>query len=96
VKVDRANVNSRFILAYTVLGEVFEFGDMSVPFKPEDFEHAKKIAQVAQTLLDQGKIKVHPPKVGKDGLRGVLDGMELLRADKVSGAKLVYNIEETP
>jgi hypothetical protein len=25
-----------------------------------------------------------------------LDGMELLRADKVSGAKLVYNIEETP
>lgn len=96
VKIDRANVNSRFILAYTVLGEAFEFGEMSVPFKPEDFEHAKKFTQVAQTLLDQGKIKVHPPKVGKDGLRGVLDGMELLRADKVSGAKLVYNIEETP
>jgi NADPH:quinone reductase-like Zn-dependent oxidoreductase len=96
VKVDRANVNSRFTLAYTVLGEAFEFGDMSVPFKPEDFEHAKKFTRLAQTLLDQGKIKVHPPKVGKDGLRGVLEGMELLRADKVSGAKLVYNVEDTP
>lgn len=58
---------------------------MWVPFKPEDFEHAKKFTQVAQTHLDQDKVKVHPPKVGKDGLRGVLEGMELLRADKVSG-----------
>ncbi|KAJ5112738.1 hypothetical protein N7532_000783 [Penicillium argentinense] len=96
VKIDRANVNSRFILAYTVLGEAFNFGDMPVPAKPEDFEHSKEFTQVAQALLDHSKIKVHPPKVGKDGLRGVLEGMELLKANKVSGAKLVYNIEETP
>jgi NADPH:quinone reductase-like Zn-dependent oxidoreductase len=95
-KIERANVNSRFILVYTSLGEAFSFGDTPFPSKPEDFEHAKKFTQVAQTLLDLGKIKVHPPKVGKDGLRGVLEGIELLRTNKVSGAKLVYNVAETP
>jgi NADPH:quinone reductase-like Zn-dependent oxidoreductase len=96
VKIDRANVNSRAVLVYSALGEAFNFGNMAVPAKPEDFEHAKKFTQAAQALLDLGKIKVHPPKVGKDGLRGVLEGLELLRTDKVSGAKLVYNIAETP
>ncbi|OJI98878.1 hypothetical protein ASPVEDRAFT_60099 [Aspergillus versicolor CBS 583.65] len=94
--IERANVNSRFILVYTSLGEAFSFGDMPFPAKPEDFEHAKKFTQVAQALLDLGKVKVHPPKVGKDGLRGVLEGVELLRTNKVSGAKLVYNVAETP
>jgi NADPH:quinone reductase-like Zn-dependent oxidoreductase len=95
-KIERANVNSRFILVYTSLGETFSFGDTPFPAKPEDFEHAKKFTQVAQALLDLGKIKVHPPKVGKDGLRGVLEGIELLRTNQVSGAKLVYNVAETP
>ncbi|KAL4983804.1 GroES-like protein [Aspergillus falconensis] len=95
-KIDRTNVNSRFILVYTSLGEAFNFGDMAFPAKPEDFDHAKKFTQEAQALLDLGKINVHPPKVGKDGLRGVLEGLELLRTNKVSGAKLVYNIAETP
>ncbi|PWY91655.1 GroES-like protein [Aspergillus sclerotioniger CBS 115572] len=94
-KIDRANVNSRLILVYTTLGEAFNFGEMPVPAKAEDFEHAKKFTQVAQALLDQGKIKVHPPKVRKDGLRGVLEGIDLLRANKVSGAKLIYNVGET-
>lgn len=52
--------------------------------------------QVDRALLDLGKIKVHPLKVGKDGLPGVLEGIELLRANKVSGAELVCNVAETP
>ncbi|KAL2838986.1 GroES-like protein [Aspergillus pseudoustus] len=95
-KVNRANVNSRFILVYTSLGEPFTFGDTPFPAKPEDFEHAKQFTQVAQALFDQGKIKVHPPRIGKDGLRGALEGLELLRTNQVSGAKLVYNVAETP
>ncbi|PYI06700.1 GroES-like protein [Aspergillus sclerotiicarbonarius CBS 121057] len=94
-KINRANVNSRFILVYTTLGEAFNFGDLPFPAKPEDFAHAKNFTKVAQALLDQGKIKAHPPKVGKDGLRGVLKGIDLLRTNKVSGAKLVYNVGET-
>lgn len=96
VKIERANVNDRFTLAYTTLGEAFNFGDIPFPAKPEDREHAEKFIAIAQSLLEQGKIKVHPPKVGKDGLKGVLDGLQLLKADKVSGEKLVYNVEETP
>jgi NADPH:quinone reductase-like Zn-dependent oxidoreductase len=96
VKIERANVNDRFTLAYTVIGEAFQFGNIPFPAKPEDFAHAEKFIPIAQSLLDQGKVKVHPPKVGKNGLQGVLEGLELLKTDKVSGEKLVYNVEETP
>ncbi len=39
-----------------------------------------------------GKVKVHPPTVMDGGLDKVLDGLELLRNDKVSGQKLVYKV----
>jgi hypothetical protein len=39
---------------------------------------------------------VHPPKVGKDGLQGVLDGLVQLKEGKVTGVKLVYRVDETP
>lgn len=96
VKVERENVNSRFTLAYTAAGEAFKFGDIPFPAKPEDKEHAEKFISIAESLLAQGKVKVHPPKVGKDGLKGVLEGLQLLKEDKVSGVKLVYNVSETP
>lgn len=96
VKIERANVNDRYTLAYTVLGEAFSFGNIPIPAKPEDREHAEKFVAIAQPLLEQGKVKVHRPKVGRDGLKGVLDGLQLLKADKVSGEKLVYNVGETP
>ncbi|KAJ5684207.1 Protein TOXD [Penicillium maclennaniae] len=95
INIERANVNDRSTLAYTVIGEAFKFGEHSMPAKPEDFAHAEKFVPIAESLLSSGKVKVHPPKVGKNGLKGVLEGLELLKADKVSGEKLVYNVEET-
>ena len=85
VKIDCANDNSLFLLAYTTLGEAFNFGDLSFLAKPEDFEHVKKFTQVAQGLLNQGKIKAYPPNIGKDGLRGALEGIELLGPTKSVG-----------
>ncbi|KAJ5390774.1 Protein TOXD [Penicillium cataractarum] len=96
VKADRENVNSRFTLGYTAVGEAFKFGDIPFPAKPEDKAHAEKFVAIAESVLAQGKVKVHPPKVGKDGLKGVLEGLQLLKEDKVSGEKLVYNVSETP
>lgn len=96
VKIERANVNDRFTLAYSILGEAFNFGETPFPAIPDDRAHGEKFLAVAQPLLDQGKIKVHPPKVGKDGLKGVIEGLQLLKTDKVSGEKLVYNVSETP
>ncbi|CAI7606437.1 unnamed protein product [Penicillium glandicola] len=96
VKINRANVNDRFTLAYTTIGEAFNFGDIPFPSKPEDKAHAEKFIPIAESLLAQGKVKVHPPRVGEHGLKGVLEGLKLLREDKVSGEKLVYNVSETP
>ncbi|KAJ5192733.1 hypothetical protein N7449_008875 [Penicillium cf. viridicatum] len=95
-KINRANVNARSTLAYTTLGEAFSFGDTPFPAKPEDQAFAEKFIPIAESLLAQGKVKVHPPKVGEHGLKGVLEGLKLLREDKVSGEKLVYNVSETP
>ncbi|KAI0019238.1 hypothetical protein F4780DRAFT_455381 [Xylariomycetidae sp. FL0641] len=47
-----------------------------------------------QDLLDRGKIVPHPVEVlDKRGLEGVLDGLPLLRAGKVSGKKLVVELQ---
>ncbi|KAJ5819951.1 hypothetical protein N7474_005542 [Penicillium riverlandense] len=96
VNIPRQNVNDRFTLAYTSIGEAFEYGSMQIPAKPDDKVFMESFLPVAEQLLAEGKVKVHPPKVGKDGLKGVLEGLELLKADKVSGEKLVYNVQETP
>ncbi|KAJ5970895.1 Polyketide synthase enoylreductase [Penicillium vulpinum] len=96
IKIDRENVNDRFTLGYTVIGEAFTFGDTPIPAKPEDRAHAEKFGPIAESLLAQGKIKVHPPRVGEHGLKSVIEGLKLLQEDKVSGEKLVYNVSETP
>lgn len=43
-------------------------------------------------LVASKQISVHPPKLGKGGLEGVLDGLQQLREGKVSGMKLVYRV----
>lgn len=96
VKTGRENINSRLTLGYTAVGEAFKFGDIPFPAKPEDRAFAEKWIAIAEPILAQGKIKVHKPNVGKDGLKGVLEGLQLLKEDKVSGEKLVYNVSETP
>ncbi|RAK98093.1 zinc-binding alcohol dehydrogenase family protein [Aspergillus ibericus CBS 121593] len=96
VGIERANVNDRWTLAYTAIGEDFMFGPELWPAKPEDKEFQETFWGIAEKLLAEGKVKVHRPSVRPDGLKGVLEGLELLKADKVSGEKLVYNIAETP
>ncbi|KAJ6024162.1 hypothetical protein N7540_004959 [Penicillium herquei] len=94
--VERANVNSRTTLGYTIIGEAFSFGPNPIPAKPEDLAFGVKWWAEAEKLLAAGTIKVHPPKINPGGLKGVLEGLQLLKEDKVSGEKLVYNVSETP
>ncbi|PWY83577.1 zinc-binding oxidoreductase [Aspergillus heteromorphus CBS 117.55] len=96
VGIERANVNDRWTLGYTIVGEEFVFGSTPFPAKPEDKEFAEKFWAISEKLLAEGKIKVHRPSVRPGGLKGVLEGLELLKANKVSGEKLVYNVSETP
>lgn len=95
-KHDREEVEHLHTLAYTITGEGFKFGPNDVPAKPEDFEFGKKFWDLSTKLMASKQISVHPPKVGKEGLKGVFDGLQQLKEGKVSGTKLVYKVDETP
>ncbi|EXJ77941.1 hypothetical protein A1O3_09100 [Capronia epimyces CBS 606.96] len=89
VKFPRDDVKATDSLGYTAMGEPIERAGYSLPASTADFEFAKNWVTEVEALLQQGRLKVHPHKVGK-GLENVFDGLHLLRHDKVSGQKLVY------
>ncbi|KAJ6151246.1 Polyketide synthase enoylreductase [Penicillium chermesinum] len=91
----RENIVDSATLGYTAMGEAFTKFGKDFPAKPEDAACIKEFIEMAEPLLAAGKVKVHPPKVGKGGLQGVLEGLKLLEEGKVSGEKLVYNIADT-
>lgn len=64
------------------------------PASNEDFELAKKFFTLSEKLLDAGHIKPHPVSARSGGLDGILAGMQELKEGKVSGAKLVYRIDD--
>jgi len=96
VDVPREDVENKRTMAYTAIGELFKFGDTEYPGNEEDFKFAKMFWSLSEKLLGEGKFKVHPPSVGKGGLKGVLEGLQKMREEKVSGQKLVYKVSETP
>lgn len=87
----RSDVRNVFFLAYTFTGEAFEIEGKEWPADPTDFELAKRAAVLTEELLEKGLLKTHPAKV-RDGLEGVLEGMQELKDGKVSGVKLVYRV----
>lgn len=96
VKLPREGVETKGTFMYTIFNDPFEKAGKTTPAVPEDFEYAKKVFGVAEKLLAEGKLKTHPEKVGSNGLEGALQGMQDMKADKVSGQKLVYRVAETP
>ncbi|KXT03166.1 hypothetical protein AC579_4968 [Pseudocercospora musae] len=92
----RKDVENKWTLGYTVVGESFQKLGNHVPAKSEDFEFTKKFWDLTQGLFEEGKLKPHPHKLGEKGLEGVFDGLEMLRKGEVSGVKLVYRVEDTP
>jgi len=95
-KPPRDDVKWTTTLAYTSLGEYTEIRGKEMPASAEDFDFAKKWADLIEEFLAAGKFEVHPPKVGPDGLKGVMQGLQDMRDGKVSGNKLVYRVSETP
>ncbi|KAI4224029.1 MAG: hypothetical protein L6R36_004967 [Xanthoria steineri] len=92
VTVPRSDVTSELVLAYTAFGEPFELGPQAFAAVPEDRDFAARWWLLAEKYLRSGEVKVHPPEVREGGLEGVLEGLDLMRKDRVSGRKLVYNI----
>lgn len=89
-----ANVETRMTIAYTVLGETIKAGPHEVPGQVQDFDFGKQFWELARSLLEEGKLKVHTLNVNPtgSGLEGVLKGLDRMRQGEVSGSKWVYTI----
>ncbi|KAJ3151877.1 hypothetical protein HDU86_006009 [Geranomyces michiganensis] len=89
---DASKITVQMTLAYTAVGEAFHKFGKDFPAIPENYKFASEFWALAQTLLEEGKFKVHPVDARDGGLAGVLDGLDLLRKNKVSGKKVVYSV----
>lgn len=92
----RKDVEAKYTIGYTCLGEAFDYKGRHWPAVKQDLEFSKKFWPITEMLISEGKLKSHPAKVGEDGLKGCFDGFQQFRENKVSGVKLVYRVEETP
>lgn len=89
----RTDIKSSYTLAYTATGEDVVMGKQKMPANPEDREFGRTFWELTRGLLSEGKLKVHPPEIRQGGLDKVLEGLDDLRKGRVSGKKLVYNIQ---
>ncbi|PYI09958.1 GroES-like protein [Aspergillus sclerotiicarbonarius CBS 121057] len=60
--------------------------------KPRDREFAARWFRLAQQILDEGEISLHPHRVSRRGLGSVIGGLEAVHKGEVAGVKLVYYI----
>ena len=90
----RDDVKNTFTLGYTVVGERITFrGGQEIPAKPEDFEFGKGHISMCERLLAEGKVRGVPTDVRSGGLEKVHEGLNDLKNGRVSGRKIVYEVE---
>ena len=89
----RKDVTTAVTIAYTALGEAVKLRSRDFPAVKEDYQFGIIFARLTEELLAEGKLKPHPPEVRPGGLDGILDGLQDLKKEKVSGSKLVYQIK---
>ena len=86
----KEDVRRGLLMAYKALGEPWDFFGR-FPATHEDYGFTRMWWRLAARVLGEGKIKVHPPRVG-EGLEGVLAGLDEMRKGTVSATKLVYKL----
>lgn len=92
-KSPRADIEITYALTFTVTNQAFDYGGgFAFPASKEDFEWTRRFVRSVEKLLEQRKLEPVKPIVGKGGLAGVLEGIDLYRREKVSGQKLSYKI----
>ena len=82
-----------WVLGFGILGQPITW---PAPFeRGEDAEvraFGVEYFRTVQRLLDEGRVRPHPVRVMEGGLEGVQGGLDLLKAGKVSGCKLVCSV----
>ena len=63
-----------------------------IPARVKDYEFAKMWSNLCEDIFLKGKVRPHNSKLERGELRGVLDGLQKLREERVSGEKLVYRL----
>jgi len=91
----RKDVVVKNTLGYTVFGEEFKLGTFAFPAQPKHKQTCEEFAPLLTTLLDNKKIVPMPVKLFPRGLYGMLEAIEYMKSGKVSGEKLVVNVQET-
>ncbi|KAK5798527.1 hypothetical protein VI817_004817 [Penicillium citrinum] len=82
-------------LTYEIFGRTVELeGIYRREADPAKSELIASWREDMQSLLDQGKIKPHPPKKVPGGWQGIIKGLDMLRKGEVHGQKLVVYIDE--
>ena len=89
------DVRAKTALGYTAMGEPFALGGVEYPAMLDHKGFHEKWLEAVYELLRNRKIKVHTPDVRKGGLKGVLEGLDEMRAGKAGGRKSVCRVAET-
>ncbi|KAF4964950.1 hypothetical protein FSARC_7177 [Fusarium sarcochroum] len=87
---NRKTVKHHFIMGPAVNGRgVILPEPYGVPPDPELHEWSKGFYQAIQGLIDEDRLKPLPTKKLPGKFQGILDGLDILRSGKMSGAKLI-------
>ncbi|KAK0614863.1 chaperonin 10-like protein [Bombardia bombarda] len=87
-------IQPSWLLALTVFGrKVALDGEYARDVIPGDYEFAKQFTAQFQAVLDQGRVDAHPVKIMTGGWKGVIEGVDIIRKQAVSGQKLVYPVQ---
>ncbi|ORY90117.1 chaperonin 10-like protein [Leucosporidium creatinivorum] len=89
---DFPEVKHEWTTCYTLLGEAVSVGPMEFPLNEEDFKAMAEWKQKVPELVASGKLKANPISHQDGGLESINDGLDWLKAGKVSAQKLTYRI----
>ena len=90
--IGRKDIEVKMVFTLGIWGIDFGYGEQIIPGNADDFEFSKRMYDLAGKLLDEGQVKVHPPKIGSGGLESVVDGLQEIKSGKAGGVKLVYKL----
>ncbi|KAJ5970420.1 Polyketide synthase enoylreductase [Penicillium vulpinum] len=91
----RKAVNTEFVMAHELHGKEIALGpEYGRPASQAAKDLGIQFFRVAEKLLEENKIKVHPVQVLPNGWTGVLDGFALIKSGQVNARKLVAPLHE--
>ncbi|KAL8290524.1 hypothetical protein RQP46_002782 [Phenoliferia psychrophenolica] len=91
---DNAGVDVKIepTLVYTVIGNAFEMRGAQYPANPKDKVDMTAWLDYVPSLVASGKFKSNPVWKQPGGLDKISEGLELIKAGKNSGQKVVYTL----